>query len=264
VLASLKSKGFPKPSTNEFFIAEDEPANYPGMIPVIFSISPKSATVSYWPPHPETNTSDIPSDKIIMQHAWACAVLLGVNPAQIAFKEMTSRFDQDENDNDLTNQLCGRGVFLSRKLDGILFWSNGTGDESFDGFWIEFGSHGLVRAFSLVWPDLKLDKLQRTASLQEIIACIRAYKTLLLPSREETNYFEHLKSFAKVKKLTITKIMPYYREGIYGDTADSSELPETITPFVELEAMADFGNSNATVRLLAPILSSDVNRLLKK
>jgi hypothetical protein len=36
------------------------------------------------------------------------------------------------------------------------------------------------------------------------------------------------------------------------------------TPFAELEAVADFGNSNATIRFVAPILSSEVNRLLGK
>ena len=34
------------------------------------------------------------------------------------------------------------------------------------------------------------------------------------------------------------------------------------TPFAELEAVADFGNSNTTVRLMSPILSSEVSRLL--
>jgi hypothetical protein len=34
--------------------------------------------------------------------------------------------------------------------------------------------------------------------------------------------------------------------------------------FAELEAVADFGNSNATVRLLSPILSSETSRLLAK
>jgi hypothetical protein len=32
----------------------------------------------------------------------------------------------------------------------------------------------------------------------------------------------------------------------------------------ELEAVADFGNSNATVRLLSPIIASDASRLLGK
>jgi hypothetical protein len=34
------------------------------------------------------------------------------------------------------------------------------------------------------------------------------------------------------------------------------------TPFAELEAVADFGNSNAPVKFLSQILSSDANKLL--
>jgi len=40
--------------------------------------------------------------------------------------------------------------------------------------------------------------------------------------------------------------------------------PQFITPFAELEVVADFGTSNIPVRLVTPILSSDVNRLLKR
>jgi len=264
VLASLQSKRFPKPSINDFSLWEDKGPNYPGPIPVYFIISPKSATISYGLPHPGTNTMDIPADKILIQRAWADAAKLGVNPAQVAFKEMTSRFNHDESYNDLTNQLCGRGVFLSRKLDGILFWSNGTEDDDIGGFWIEFGSHGQIRAFSLVWLDLKRSELQSVASPQQIIACIRVFKTMSLPNGNETNYFERLKSLAKAKKLTITKIMPCYDgEGVYGETPPNDEPSPTIAPFAKLEAIADFGNSNVVVQLLSPIISSDVNRLLK-
>jgi hypothetical protein len=262
ILASLERKIAPEPSTNDFFLPEDHPSNYPGMIPVIFSITPKSATISYGLPHPDTNTIGIPADKALVQRAWACAVQFGVNPAQIAFKEMTSRYNQDENYNDLTNQLIGRGVFLSRKLDGVLFTD--IGDQGANGgFWIEFGSHGQVHAFSLVWPELQRDKLQPTANAQQIITCIRAFKTMSLPIHEEADYFARLKNFAKAKKLTITKIKPYYMEGIYGGMPTNDEPSEFIATFAELEAVADFGNSNATVRLLSPILSSEVSRLLE-
>lgn len=262
VLASLQNRGFPKPSTNDFYIAEEYPPNYPGMIPDIFSITPKSATISYWLPNPGTNTTDIPADNIVVRRAWACAVQLGVDPAQIEFKEMTSSFNLDENDNDLTNQLCGRGVFLSRKLDGILFWSNGTDDGSFDGFSMEFGSHGQIRAFSLVWPDLERVELQAAARPQQIVACIRAFKTMALPNRNEQNYFERLKQLSKVRKLIIKKITPYYMEGIYREAPTNDEPPQLIAPIAEIEAIADFGNSNSNVRLLAPITSADADRLL--
>ncbi|MGH7952792.1 MAG: hypothetical protein ACREFE_12870 [Limisphaerales bacterium] len=261
VLASLQSKGFPKPSTNDFYLVADHPANYPGTIPEIFSITPKTGTILYGLPHPGTNTSDIPADKILVQRAWTCAAQLGVDATRIAFKEMTSHFNQDENGNDITNQPCSRGVFLSRLLDEISFTDIGD-DGANGGFWIEFGSHGQVRGFSLVWPDLKRSELQPTASPQQIIACIRAFKTMSPPIGQETHYFTRLKTLAQAKKLTITKITPAYMEGIYGDMTESSDPSKFIAPFAELEAIADFGNSNMPVRLLSPILSSEVGRLL--
>lgn len=52
VLASLENKISPTPSTNDFFYHEPIPPNYPGMVPDIFCITPKSATISYGLPHP--------------------------------------------------------------------------------------------------------------------------------------------------------------------------------------------------------------------
>jgi hypothetical protein len=262
VLASLQSKGFPKPSTNDFYVLEDKGPNYPGMIPEIFNISPKSATISYWSPHPDSNLSGIPADEILTRRAWTCARQLGVDPAQIALKGMTSHFNQDENYNDLTNQLCGRGVFLSRQLDGILFTDIGDNGAN-GGFWIEFGSHEQIRAFSLVWPDLKRDKFQETASPQQIIACIEARKIIVIPNANEEKYFERVKALANAKIFTITKITANYTEGVMGEVPTNDAPSEFITPFAELEAVADFGNSNATVRLVSPIISSEANRLLK-
>lgn len=262
VLASLQGKGFPKPSTNDFFIWEDKGPNYPGTIPDIFCITPKSATISYWLPHIGTNTADIPADENLLKRARAFAAQLGVDLAQVTFKEMTSRFNRDENYNDLTNQLCGRGVFLSRKLDGLLFWSIGTEDDNVDGFWIEFGSHGQVNAFSLVWPDLERRELQQVATSQQIIACIRAQKTIVIPNHNEETYFQRIKMLATAKKFIITKITPYYVEGKFGETPTNDSPAQIIEPIAELEAVADFGNSNSVVRLLSPIVSSETKCLL--
>jgi hypothetical protein len=263
ILASLQSKGFPKPSTNDFYITEEYPPNYPGMIPDVFSVTPKSATISYWLPNPGTNTADIPADNIVVRRAWACAAQLGVDPAQIEFKEMTSSFNQDENDNDLTNQVCGRGVFLSRKLDELLFWSDGMEDGNFDGFWMEFGSYGRIRAFSLVCRELKQVQLQSAASPPQIMACIRALKTILLPNRNESDYCVRLKNLSKARKLIITKITPYYREGAWGEMLTNDEPPQLVSPIAEIEAVADFGDSNQVVRLFAPVTVPDIRRLLK-
>ena len=262
VLASLQSKGFPKPSTNDYYISENKPANYPGMIPVIFSISPKSATIGYWMSHPSTNALNIPADEILVQRARACAVQMNIEPAQITLKNLTSHFNKDENYDDLTNQRCGRGVFLSRQLDGICFWGNGD-DGPNQGFWIEFGSHEQIRSFSLNWPSLERDKIQQTASVQQIIACIRAQKTIVISDTDEGNYFQRVKILANAKKFTITKITPYYSEGFFREVPTNDVPPKFVIPIAELEAVADFGNSNATVRIYSPILSSEVSRLMK-
>jgi hypothetical protein len=262
VLASLQGKGFPKPSTNDFFIWEDKGPNYPGPIGDIFSITPKSGTISYWLPNAGTNTADIYADKLSVQRARTYATQLGVDLTQVDFKEATSHFNQDENGNELTNQLCGRGIFLSRKLGGFLFWSMGTEDENAGGFWIEFGSHGQIRAFSLVWPDLKRDELQQVADPQQIIACIKAQKTIVLPNANEETYFQRIKMLATAKTFTITKCVPYYIGGRLGETPTNDSPSEIIEPIAELEAIADFGNSNSTVKLLTPILSPEAKQVL--
>ena len=263
VLGSLQSKGFPQPSTNQTCFTADEDINSPCGHPCIFFINPDSATLSYTIRHPDVGSGeDIPSDKAVVKRAWDCAFQLGVDHAQVVEKELTSHFNSDENGDKLTNQICGRGVYLSRQLDGICFWGNGD-DSSNEGFWIEFGSHGKIRSFSLNWPSLERYKNHQTASPQQIIACIQSHKIIVIPNADEETYFQRVKALANAKKITVTKITPCFSEGVYGETPTNNEPSKYVSPIAELEAVADFGNSNATVRLFSPILSSEVNRLLK-
>jgi hypothetical protein len=265
VLASLQSKGFPQPSAKDFFIWEDRGPNYPGGVPSIFSIRPGYATMYYEMPRSDTGSgAGIPSDATIAKHAWDEAIRLGIDPKQLKLKNLTSHFwSPDEKGRDITNRLCGRGVFLSRQLDGILFFGSGDNDWN-EGFWIEFGSQGHIRAFSLNWPNLERYKIHQTASPKQIMDCIRAQKVMVLPNDDEPNYFARVKNLAKAKNLIIGKITPYYGEGVFGETPKDDVPPEFMTPIAELEAVANFGNSNATARIISPILSSEVIRLLQK
>ena len=264
VLASLQSKGFPKWSTKDFFIPEDRPPNYPGAVPLIFSIQPGHATIFYGMPHYDTGSAeDIPDDATIVKRAWEEALRFHIEPRQLRFKNMTSHFcRRDENGGGETNFLCGRGAFLSRQLDGVVFLGSGDNGWS-EGFWIELGSHGKVRAFSLNWPNLVRYKSHETASLVELTECIRARKVIVLPNPDETRYFERIKGLANATKLTITRTTPFYGEGVFGETPGNGTPSEFVTPFAELEAVADMGNSNANVRILSSVLSSEVSRLLK-
>jgi hypothetical protein len=60
----------------------------------------------------------------------------------------------------------------------------------------------------------------------------------------------------------ITKITPYYGEGIFGE-APNDETSKIVMPVAELEAIADFGTNNVIVQLLAPLISTEADRLLK-
>lgn len=101
----------------------------------------------------------------------------------------------------------------------------------------------------------------QTASPAQITACIRPHKVIVLPNTDEEAYFQRVKALANARTFTITKITPYYCVGIYGEMP-GNEPSKWITPVAEVEAIADFGITNATVRIFAPILASDVIRTL--
>ena len=261
-LASLQSKGIPKPSTNNFFIWEERAPNIPNPIRSIFCISPEGATISYSKPHYAWGSgADIPTN--IVTRAWSELSRFGVDSKQLKFKNLTSSFcNKDERGRDLSNRPCGRGVFLSRQLDGISFFGNGN-DGNEEGFWIEFASQGQIRAFSLNWPDLDRYRIQQTASPKQMIECIRKRKALFVPAENEVDYFARIKQLAAVQTLRITKITPYYAEGVFGQEPTNNAPAEFVTPLAEVEIVADFGTNKTAAVVVLPILSSDVNRLLE-
>jgi hypothetical protein len=271
VLASLQKMGFPQPSTNRITIwahtrenlspwDEDPQAG-------ALSIDPDFARLYYTMPRFDRDSGiDIPSDDVIVKRAWDNAFKLGLDSAQLMQKPPISQicsFDENGRDN-TNNQICGRIVFLCRLIDGIGFISNGDGTWEAEGFWIQIGSHGKIRSFSVVWSDLKRERKSQTTNPEQIIACIRARKTIVIPNGNEEKYFERVKALANAKQFTITKITPYYGEGVYGEVPTNDQPSAVVAPFAELEAVANCGNSNLTVRLLSPVLSSDVIRLLSE
>jgi len=265
VLGSLQGKGFPKPSTNDFFIPEDKGPNYPGALATLFGIRPSDANMYFSVPNYGAGSGDkIPSDETIAAGAWKYAHQLGLDPAQLVQERFYTHLCDSDTSGQATNHVCGRGVFLSRQLEGISFFSGDNDGSGGEGFSIEFGSRGQIRIFSLRWSMVERHESQPTASPQDIIRCIQAHKTFVLPTPDEEDYFARLIKLAGVKKLTITKITPYYGEGVFGEVPTNDAPCNVATPFAELEAIADFGTSNTTVRLLSPIIASEVKRLLSK
>jgi|CZKV01.1.fsa_nt_gi hypothetical protein len=257
-IASLQDRGIPKPSTNDFFIWT--PPDCCGMGRSIFGIMPAKAVISYDATNQSLSTNDLPDEATVKKCAFHYASLLGLGNARLIPQNIFC--SSNAYGIKSTNGACGKGIFLSRELDGVTFYSNGGVDEA-DGFSIEFGSHGQVRAFSLVWPNLERGQNCRVASPQEIINCLRARRIIVIPNPDEETYFERLKILSKAKTFIITSVIPRYGDmGTFGEVPTNDVPPKFLVPFAEIEAVASFGNSNAIVKLLSPVLSSEVARLI--
>jgi hypothetical protein len=127
---------------------------------------------------------------------------------------------------------------------------------------MEFGEHDKIQAFSVRWSDVEHYKNESLASLDEMTRCIREHKAIVLPNFKEDD-FARLRKLATATKLTVTEIMPFYGEGMFGSAPANDVPPEFVTPFAELEAMAELNNTNISIRLLCPILADEAKRLLE-
>lgn len=260
ILASMQEKEIPKHSTNAFCIwSHPDPC---GMSFSIFSIQPGSTIISFSSTNQNLLTNDVPDDETVTRRAFECAARFGLDRTFLIQKNVYTTSNAFGCDERLSKGVCARGTYLARKLDDIEFF--GEANQNSEGFSIEFGSHGQIRSFELVWPNLEPYQTSLTASRNEIISCIQEQRVLIMPDNDEPNFFGRIKSLENAKIFTITKITPRYFEGVFGEIPTNDVPPEFITPFADLEAIADFGNSNATVRLFSPILSSEANRLLAK
>jgi len=263
VLGSLQSKGFPKPSTNHTCIVAEPPCPCGNVCN--FFINPSEASMSFVSPdYKDGSPSGLPGDNDIAKRAWGYAPQLGLDPKQMVQESFfTHSFNTDKAGNETTNFVCGRGVFLSRQLDGVTFFSDEKTCDDVEGFSIEFGGYGQIRAFNFRWSNLRRHENQPTASHEQIIQCVKSHKAIVLPNSDEQDYFARLRTLATAKKLTITKITPYYGEGVFGEVPTNNVPCKFVTPLAELEAVADYGTSNSTLRLVSPLLSSEVERLLE-
>jgi len=264
VLGSLQAKGFPKPSKRDFFIAEDRGPNYPGPIPTIFGIRPGDANIYYSMPGDASGSGDtLPDDETVVRRAWQCASQLGLDTTKLVQKSTFSNSCEVRRGSEITNRICGRGVFLSRQLDGIDFFSADNTGEGAEGFTFELGSRSQIRAFSLRWSNMTRRESHAIASPQEIIRCVKEHRIIVLPGINEGDYFSRLRRLAEAGKLTITQITSCYGNGVFGEVPTNDVPCRFAMPFAVLEATAECGGNNEIVRMVSPIISSEVDRLLK-
>ena len=259
VLGSLQKHGIPRPSTNDFYILQEVPPNWPGPIGTLFGMLPKDAYMYFsGAGFALVPARDIPDDETVRALARSYAPRLGVASVELSH----GKFHNHMGDDETGTTIFGRSVFFPRQLDGIDFFSaDGSGDSA-EGFAMEFGSHAKVQAFSVRWSDMQHYKNERIASAGEISRCILAHKAIVMPNFKPDD-FAMLKGLAAASKLTILKITPYYGEGMFGEIQTNDVPCEYATPFAELQAIADVGDKHVPVKILSPILSVEVAKLLK-
>ena len=258
----MQSVGFPKPSTNAFFVWSAP--NACGMGFDIFSIQPASTTITFSSTNLNHSIDNVPTDEAVRKYAYEYAARFGLDRADLIPKEVyVSTNAEGGCDGNPTNGICVRGINFARKMDGISFFSMGNDNDGTEGFSIEFGSDGQIGSFSLVWPNLDRDYKSPTAGPQQIIDCIRAHRVLVIPNTGEEKYFQRVQSLTNAVIFTIVKITPYYGEGLLGDAPTNDEPPQIIAPGAELEAVAGLGGTNMNLRLLCPITVSEVAKFLK-
>jgi hypothetical protein len=259
VLGSLQNRGFPPSTTNDVRILQQVPENWPAPIPTLLGIIPGDAYLYFSiPQYGPVSQKGFPGDETIVGLARKYAPQLGLDPATLTHQRIyTHSCDTDQT----ADNFCGRGVFFPRFLDEVSFFSAEDSGDSAEGFSMEFGERGKIQAFWVRWSKLERYKNERTASPDDIIRCIRLHKAIVMPNFQPDDFIR-LRNLARTKKLTIIKITPYYGEGMFGEVPTNNVPNGFATPFAELEAIADLGTSNAPVKLLLPILSSEARRLL--
>jgi hypothetical protein len=244
VLAGFEKKGFPRPSTNTMVLWDDHQESEPQ--PPYFAITPKSGQMSFTmgDRRPDSPKDDMPLDEAAVTRALKCAALLGVRAGELEPKNSagTGLF----------------GVFLARQIDRVRFL------DDTEGFHIRFGKGGRILQFALLWPKLERDESCRTATPEEISRCIRAGKTCLVPAEDGRDYFAQVKQLARARKITITQITARYVEGMIGEALPEQEEPKYVRPVAILAGAAEVGTISVSIRLYAPVISSDVNALLKR
>jgi hypothetical protein len=259
VLGSLEKHGIPRPSTNDFYILPEVPPNWPGSIAPLFGMLPKDAYMYFsGTGFAAVSAKELPDDETIKTLTRCYAPRLGVGSAELTHATLHYHLGDD----DSAPTIFGRSVFFPRQLDGIDFFSaDGSGDSA-EGFSMEFGAHGKLQAFSVRWSDMQHYKNERIASVGDLTRCILAHKAIVMPNFRPDD-FAMLKELARASKLTILKITSYYGEGVFGEVPTNDVPCEYAKPFAELEAVADIGDKHVTVKILSPILSAEVARLLK-
>ncbi len=172
---------------------------------------------------------------------------LGILPSDLATRPNSTeprveRTEQEQmiftNNVFLTN-ICSRGIFFSRRVDGVIVRGSRTSTCR-----IEFGVHGKILRLSLLWPRWERVKSYPTVDAQTVMQRIRDGRAVLSSLPADIPPID----WALVKGVTINGA-----ETVYSGDA-KNVLEAQIYPYVALNALIDTGDTNVSAEIHCPIL----------
>lgn len=169
-----------------------------------------------------------PTVEEVKQLGLKCAFQIGIDRSLIDSKPRSMSVSTTQRGS-LPEMITGRGVFYSRKIDGI--------DERGFGFTANFGTHNgnpQLLSFTLNWRNLVPYKPCSVATTNEIIDFIKSGRATTPPQPVELNVLKN------AKKLMITQCTPIYfsKPGMYNVSFEY--------PYLEMTVVADYGDTNTT------------------
>ena len=190
----------------------------------------------------------VPTEDRVLQLAKELLPTLGINQSYLAKKT-----DGDELKTFYTaatvfsykgktaqTNVQSRGVFFIRSVDGVDFSGIGVNG----GCRIDYGGEGKISRINLIWRRLERDRLCKVATQEILEKWLQAGKGILLPTPDD---WEPI-NWQTVKKLSITKITPYY----FGERGRLTQ--KWVYPFATLEATIDTGKTNLPIFINCPII----------
>jgi hypothetical protein len=190
---------------------------------------------------PETEQMEKRGLKLLKQFGIGRDDLAQEDGRLITFGEKETRNYTDRRTGQpVEDEVVGRGIFFTRRIDGVNFAGIGLRG----GCEIKFGNDAKIASFKLVWRGLKPYKDWKTARPDEMIQFIQ--------NGEAVMTHKALLNQADVKNLTITGCLPLYMG------AEDEEKQDVVYPFAQVDAVADLGTNTLDVQFYCPILSTNL------
>ncbi|MEI9960301.1 MAG: hypothetical protein WDM76_03970 [Limisphaerales bacterium] len=194
--------------------------------------------------------TNVPSQEEVIQLGLENLQKLGIDRDQLAIKENSAELRTARNEQSSSwldkirgtnfEQTTSRGIFFIRRINGIDFDGITHG-----GVKIEFGNYGKVARLKVNWKGLEPYKLHNTLTAGQMVEAIHKGKA---------SWWSPSPDPRQIKKITVTKATPLYR-GILEEDEESKFLE----PYVQLDTIVDYGQTNIAASLECPIIETSIS-----